>query len=142
MRSSYRIRPSIRYICNWMNRPKLVSPVTTWVVAVEAKVRGAWATPPTMGVTTYPVSGEPPVEVGAVHLTVAAVLRPVAVTLVGAPGVVAGVTAFDAADCGPVPTAFVAATLKVYVVPLVRPVITWVVAVDAKVRLGWATPPM
>src|SRR3954447_7536775 len=32
-----------------------------------------------------------------------------------------GVTAFDAADAGPAPTAFVAVTVKVYVVALVRP---------------------
>ncbi|MBK6602781.1 MAG: hypothetical protein IPG28_14835 [Betaproteobacteria bacterium] len=45
----------------------------------------------------------------------------VAVTAVGAPGTVAGVTAADAADAGPVPTALVAVTVNVYAVPLVRP---------------------
>jgi hypothetical protein len=45
----------------------------------------------------------------------------VAVPTVGAPGTVATVTGFDAADAGPVPTAFVAVTVKVYAVPLVRP---------------------
>src|SRR5690242_14555990 len=35
--------------------------------------------------------------------------------------VAAGVTALEAADCAPVPMAFVAATLKVYVSPFVRP---------------------
>src|SRR5205085_2918878 len=58
----------------------------------------------------------------------------VAVPITGAPGTVvvtgaAGVTAFDAADCGLVPIAFTAATRKVYTVPLVRPVIAWLVAV-------------
>jgi hypothetical protein len=32
-----------------------------------------------------------------------------------------GVTTFEATDCGPVPTAFVAATLNVYAVPFVSP---------------------
>jgi hypothetical protein len=39
-----------------------------------------------------------------------------------------GVTAFEAADAGPVPAALVAATLKVYVVPFVRPFTTTLVA--------------
>ena len=41
----------------------------------------------------------------------------------------------------PVPFPFFAATRNVYVVPLVSPVIDCVVAVDAKVRDGWATVP-
>ena len=45
----------------------------------------------------------------------------VAVPIVGAPGTVAGVTAFDAADEAPVPIAFVACTVNVYAVPLVSP---------------------
>jgi hypothetical protein len=32
-----------------------------------------------------------------------------------------GVTAFDAADAGPTPTALVAVTVNVYAVPLVKP---------------------
>jgi len=39
----------------------------------------------------------------------------------------AGVTEFDALDAGPVPTAFVAVTVNVYDVPLVKPVTVWVV---------------
>ena len=39
-----------------------------------------------------------------------------------------GMTALEAADAGPVPTAFFAATVKVYVVPLVRPLTVAVVA--------------
>jgi hypothetical protein len=46
-----------------------------------------------------------------------------AVTLVGAPGTVAGVTEFDAVDTVLVPITFVAVTVKVYAVPLVKPVI-------------------
>ena len=56
----------------------------------------------------------PPLN-GAVHDTLAVVLPGTATTLVGAVGTVSAptVTAFDAADWGPVPTALVAATLKV-----------------------------
>ncbi len=57
----------------------------------------------------------PPLEAGAVQLTVACPLPGVAVTAVGAPGTVEllGVTLFDGADAGPVPTAFVAVTVNV-----------------------------
>ena len=66
---------------------------------------------------------EPPVFVGAVKLTVALPLLPLAETLVGTPGaVIAGVTADDALDAVPVPTELVAVTVKVYAVLLVRPV--------------------
>jgi hypothetical protein len=64
----------------------------------------------------------PPFEAGAVHETLACDVPPVAVTLVGAPGTVAGVTALDGADAGPAPAAFAATTVNVYVVPLVSPV--------------------
>jgi hypothetical protein len=62
---------------------------------------------------------------GAVHDTVAAPSEALATTFVGAAGAVGavGVTLFDAADSGPLPTAFVAMTVKVYVVPSVSPVI-------------------
>jgi len=43
------------------------------------------------------------------------------VPIVGAPGVVAGVALFDVADAGPVPTLLVAVAIKVYVVPLLKP---------------------
>ena len=58
--------------------------------------------------------GLPPLP-GAVQDTVAEPLPAVAVTPVGAPGAVgaAGVTAFDAAEAGPVPTALVAVTVNV-----------------------------
>jgi hypothetical protein len=45
-----------------------------------------------------------------------------AVTSVGASGTVAGVTADDAVEAGPIPTSLVAVIVKVYGVPLVRPV--------------------
>jgi hypothetical protein len=51
-----------------------------------------------------------------VKLTVACASPAVAVPMVGAPGAVAGavgVTVFDAADCGPVPTLLLAVTVNV-----------------------------
>src|SRR5688572_205461 len=55
----------------------------------------------------------------------------------------AGVTAFEAADAGPVPTALVAATRNVYAVPLVSPVTVVLVAggVPVTVRTGCAVVP-
>ena len=56
-------------------------------------------------------------------------------------GAVDGVTACDIADSGPVPMAFVAATEKVYVVPLVSPCTVADVA-DASTVVGvCAAPP-
>jgi hypothetical protein len=66
---------------------------------------------------------------GAVKATVACALPGVAVTAVGAPGTVAGVTLFDAADGALEPAALVATTVNVYAVPFVRPVIACVVNV-------------
>ena len=54
--------------------------------------------PPGDDVTVYPVIALPPLDAGAVQVTVAWVLPAVATTLVGAPGTVAaavGVTEFD-----------------------------------------------
>src|SRR5437899_499118 len=88
----------------------------------------------------------PPSEAGAVQEMVAWALPAVALTAVGAPGAVAGstgVTAAEAAEAGLVPTALVAVTLKVYAVPLVRPVTLAVVAGAATVAVmgvGGATP--
>ena len=70
----------------------------------------------------YPVSAPVPVLDGAVQVTVADPLPAVAATPVGAPGNVAGVTGLDGAEACPVPVALVAATVKVYAVPLVSPV--------------------
>jgi hypothetical protein len=65
---------------------------------------------------------EPPSLAGAVKVTIACALPRVAVPIVGAPGTVAGVTLFDAADAGPAPTALVAFTVNVYAVPFASPV--------------------
>ena len=64
----------------------------------------------------------PPFEGGAVKVTVADVSPAVAVPIVGAPGMVAGVIEFEADEAGPVPAEFVAVTVKVYAVPFVSPV--------------------
>ena len=64
-------------------------------------------------VAVYDVMAEPPLLAGAVNVTVACALPAVAVPIVGAPGTVAGVTLFEAAEAGPVPSAFVAVTVKV-----------------------------
>jgi hypothetical protein len=58
------------------------------------------------------VIGLPPFE-GAVQVTTADPAPGVAVTPVGAAGVVAGVTALDGTDSGPVPTPLVADTVNV-----------------------------
>ena len=63
-----------------------------------------------------------PVPAGAIHVTVAELLPRTAVTDVGTPGNVAGITDVDDTESAPVPTAFTAATLNVYDVPFARPV--------------------
>ena len=79
---------------------------------------------------------EPPFPAGALNVTVACAFPAIAMPMTGAPGTVAGVTALEAEDAGPLPTALVAITVKVYDVPLVRPVT--VMGEDA---LGEEVPP-
>ena len=55
---------------------------------------------------------EPPVDDGALQVTVACVLPAVAETLVGAPGTVVGVTALDAEEAALLPLALVAVTVN------------------------------
>jgi hypothetical protein len=57
------------------------------------------------------VIAAPPFDPGAVQETLSAPLARVAATPVGAPGTVAGVTAAEAAEEGPVPATFVAVTV-------------------------------
>ena len=65
---------------------------------------------------------EPPL-LGAVKLTAALPLLPLAAMPVGPPGAVAaGVTADEALEAVPVPTRLVAVTVKVYAVPLISPI--------------------
>ncbi len=59
-------------------------------------------------------------------------------TPVGAPGTVIGVIGLEAADAGPVPTALVALTVKVYDVPLVSPVT--VIEVHGALQLALKLP--
>lgn len=73
--------------------------------------------------------GEPPLDAGADHVTATDPLPAVAMTPVGAPGTVRGVTAPEAADAGPVPALLAAVTVKVYAVPLESPETVQVVAV-------------
>jgi len=70
----------------------------------------------------YEVIALPPLLAGAENVIVACPFPLTADTLVGIPGVVAGTTELLVADALPVPAALVAVTVKVYVVPLVRPV--------------------
>ena len=57
--------------------------------------------------------GKPPFDAGGVNATIARPLPALAATSVGAPGTVAGVTLFEAADGSPSPQALVAVTLNV-----------------------------
>jgi len=58
---------------------------------------------------------------GTVKVTDALAFPRVAVPIVGAPGTVTGVTLLDAPDAAPVPTPFVAVTVKEYSVPFASP---------------------
>ena len=74
-------------------------------------------------VTVNEVTAAPPLLVGDLHETVEEPLAlEVAVICVGAPGTVDGVAAGDGVEEEEVPDTLVAVTLKVYEVPLVRPV--------------------
>ena len=79
------------------------------------------------------MTADPPLLAGAAHDTVACVLPAVAVTPVGAPGAVAGVTAVEGEDALLVPRLLVAVTVKVYAVPLASPVTVHDVVVDVQV---------
>jgi hypothetical protein len=65
-----------------------------------------------MAVTVYELMAAP-FDAGAFHDTEAWLLPATAIAAVGAPGAPAGVTAVLAGEAGPVPTAFVAVTVKV-----------------------------
>ena len=91
----------------------LVSPVT--VIGEDVPLAVTGVPPPTgVAVTVYPVIADPPVFVGAVKLTNALPLLPLAEIPVGRPGaVIAGVTADDGVELAPFPTVLVATTVKV-----------------------------
>jgi hypothetical protein len=86
----------------------LVSPVTTRGLPPPDATA-----PPGDAVAVYPVIGAPPVLAGAVKLTNTCPWPPMPLTLVGAPGTVAGVTADDAVLGALVPISLVAVTVKV-----------------------------
>ena len=114
----------------------LVRPVTVQLVAVVQVL----VPPVGLEVTAYPVMALPPLLTGAVQDTTACPLPGAAVTSVGAPGVVLGVTAVLGLDAALVPAMFVAVTVKVYAVPLVRPVTVQVVPPWCRCschRSGW-----
>jgi len=92
--------------------PVKVQPVDAPVSEVEQAAGVATAGD---DVTVKPVSAEPPLLAGAVQpMAIEVVVVPaVAVTPVGAPGVVAGMAAADGADAAPIPMALVAVTVKV-----------------------------
>ena len=79
--------------------------------------------PPVFEVTVYPVIVDPPLLTGGVNEIVAWPSPAVAVTLVGASGIVEGVTELEALDAVLVPIELVAVTVNVYAVPFVSPVI-------------------
>ena len=96
--------------------------------------------PPGEAVTVYPVIADPPVFVGAVKLRVALPLPPLAEMVVGVPGAVIGdVTADEAPDDVPAPTALVAVTVYVYATPFVKPVT--VIGEDVPVAVTAVPPP-
>src|SRR6478735_2440904 len=88
--------------------------------------------PPGEAVTVKPVIGEP-LSADGVQVTWANLSPRTAVTAVGAVGTAAGVTAADCRDGSEVPFALVAATVKVYGLPFVRPGIEVVVTVPVTV---------
>ena len=65
---------------------------------------------------------DPPVEEGAVQVTVTCPLAPTTDVIAGAPGTVIGVTDAEAADARLEPMALFALTVNVYAVPFVSPV--------------------
>jgi hypothetical protein len=83
-------------------------------VTVQVVVAAEQVKPPGEEVAVYPVMAEPPLLTGAVQETTDwALALEVAVTPVGAPAVVAGMAAAEAAEGDPVPVPLVAVTVKV-----------------------------
>src|SRR3954447_12509411 len=86
---------------------------------------------------------DPPLLAGGDQDSAASALPATAVTApVSAPGVVDGVTAADSFDGVPAPVAFTPRTWKVYVVPLVRPVMVVLVVGTPPVVNGMVTERM
>ena len=96
---------------------------------------------PSLAVTVYPVTDDPPLLVGAVNETVTCASPLATVTPVGALGTVDGVAADEAVDWADVPIPLVAVTLNVYGVPFVNPVTTQVSVGATEVQVPAATFP-
>ena len=94
-------------------------PVIIWVRVVEPAFM---STPPADDITVYPVIVDPPLLPECVNVTIAWVSPAVAVPIVGAVGVVAGVIGELEVEALLVPTSFVANIVKVYSVPFESPV--------------------
>jgi hypothetical protein len=80
------------------------------------------------------VTALPPFDDGAVQETTTEESPNTPDTPVGTPGTVAGTTDADALDAEPVPALFVAVTVNVYEVPLVRPLTVQLVIVVVHVN--------
>jgi len=76
----------------------------------------------------------PPFDDGAIQETTADESPNTPDTPVGTLGTVAGTTDAEALDAEPVPALFVAVTVNVYEVPLVRPLTAQLVVVDVHVN--------
>ncbi len=83
----------------------VIVPLPAWL-RVPVKLPG-------VEIAVYEVIAEPPLEAGAVKVTVAWVFPAVAVPMIGAPGTENGVTELEAALGAPVPATVVAVTVKV-----------------------------
>src|SRR3954468_13264796 len=98
---------------------------------------GASAVVPTRGVMRYCEMALPPLEAGAVQVRSTVPFPATPCNPVGASGAEAaarlGVTAAEAAESGPTPTLLIAATRKVYCVPLESPSTVWLVAGESVV---------
>jgi hypothetical protein len=126
-------------VATYLYSVPFVKPVTVQLVAGAFTVQLAFGDSGlpevSSAVTVYEVIAEPPLSSGAVNETTADAFAVVAVSPVGGPGILAGVTADDAAESVDVPEAFVAVVLNLYAVPFVRPEITHVVAGAFTVQL-------
>lgn len=104
-------------------------PVTSQDVDADSQVR-----PPGAAVTVYFVIAAPPSEAGADQDTVTCPSPAETDVIAGAPGTVAGITESEVAEVAPTPIAFVAVTVNVYGVPLLRPVTAHDIVADSHVR--------
>jgi hypothetical protein len=119
-------------VATYLYSVPFVSPLTVQLVAGAFTVHDLFGDSglpdASSAVTVYEVIAEPPLFSGAVNETTADAFAVVAVRPVGGPGILAGITADDAAESVDVPEAFVAVVSNLYAVPFVRPEITQVVA--------------